>query len=142
MRSWGFPFVLALAGGSSPAMPADNCTAPCIDYAISAELQDDWIFASNPSFLTSNNLEPTFEVKTTARPIDHFKLVTHATTEDVIERVPGADRAFNDIGSYVEELYGEIDFEPVGLRAGKFNPLFGRATEVLDGIADEPRGRL
>jgi hypothetical protein len=35
----------------------------------------------------------------------------------------------------VEELYAEFDFEPATIRAGKFNPIFGLATAVLDGIS-------
>jgi hypothetical protein len=74
MRRCEFLFLLALAGGSSPAL-SEDCTAPCIDYAISAELQDDWIFSSNPSFLESNDLVPTYETMVTLKPIDHFKFM-------------------------------------------------------------------
>jgi hypothetical protein len=134
MKRWGFLFALALASGASPAAP-EECSAPCIDYAISLELQDDWIFHSNPSLFESNDLEPTYETSISLKPFDHFKLVAHTTTEDVIDKLPGDDRAFEDIGAYMEELYGEFDFEPVTIRAGKFNPRFGLATEALDGIS-------
>jgi hypothetical protein len=134
MRRWGLVFVLALAGGASPASP-EECSAPCIDYAISAELQDDWIFSSNPSLFESNDLQPTYETNIALKPFDHFAFVVHTTTEDVLDKLPGENRAFEDIGSYVEEIYARFDFEPVRIRAGKFNPIFGLATDVLDGIS-------
>ncbi len=134
MWRWVFLLVLAFAGSSSPALP-EECSAPCIDYAVSVELQDDWIFSSNPSSLESNDLEPTYESVVAFKPFDHFKFVVHTTTEDVLDKLPGENRAFGDIGTYVEELYAEFDFEPLTIRAGKLDPIFGLATAELDGIS-------
>ncbi|SIT59262.1 exported hypothetical protein [Mesorhizobium prunaredense] len=49
--------VLELLATSTPALAEDpvpvlieGCTAPCPGYEISAELQNDWIFAADPGF--------------------------------------------------------------------------------------------
>ena len=113
---------------------AEDCAAPCAGFISSTELQNDWIFSAKPSLLKSNDLSPTNETELYFLPIENLKLATVITSEPVLDRQPGRDRAFSDIGTYVEKLYAQYDFEPVTLKGGKFDPVFGLATNELDGI--------
>jgi hypothetical protein len=124
---------LFLLAASSPA-PAEDCQAPCLAYAISTELQGDWIFKAEPRSNEASDIEPTIDAGFSFMPVDHLKIVSIITTESVIDPLPGEDRAFEDIGSYVNKLYAEVEFEPALLRWGKFEPQFGLATHKLDGI--------
>lgn len=130
--------IFLLAASSSAAakdrLPAEECAAPCFAYAISIELQDDWIYRASLAENESNDLEPTIDTEFALAPIEHLRLVAAITTEPVLDPLPGKDRAFEDIGSYVERLYAEVDHEALTARAGKIEPVFGLATHRLDGI--------
>ena len=124
---------LGLLVVSSPAV-ADDCEAPCAGYEISTELQNDWIFAADPSFLKSDVLQPSITADYFLAPVDYLKLVTSIVTEPVVDPAPGQNAAFEGIGTYVGELYAVIEAEPVTLRAGKFDTIFSLASEVDPGI--------
>ena len=124
---------LGLLAFLTPAM-AEDCTAPCAGYEISMELQNDWIFATDPSSLTSDVLQPLITSEYFVAPTDYLKLVASIVTEPVVDPVPGENAIFEGVGTYVGELYAEIEIEPVTLRAGKFDPIFSLASEVEPGI--------
>jgi hypothetical protein len=127
---------LALALVVVPAsVGAQDCDAPCIGYAVSTELENFAIVDARPNSDATNALEPTIDVSLALAPVDEVRLVGVLVTESVRDATPGKDRAFEDIGTFAEELYVEMDLDPVTLRAGKLNPTFGLATDVLDGIA-------
>ncbi|MCA1369253.1 hypothetical protein I6F15_17840 [Bradyrhizobium sp. BRP14] len=123
----------AMAGDAVPAL-VDGCTAPCAGYEISAELQNDWTFAAEPSRLTSDVLEPTFTVDLFFAPTDYLRFVTSIITEPVIEPAPGENANFESIGTYLAEVYAVIQTDPATLRAGKFDTIFSLASEVAPGI--------
>lgn len=125
--------VLFLDAASSSSR-AEDCSAPCAGYAITLELEDDWIFSADPASKRSNDLGPTLDAEFHVSPIDHLKLFSAFTTEQVLDKDEGANRAFGDIGTYLEKLYAEYESDPFVLRLGKINPLFGLATNELDGI--------
>lgn len=120
---------------AAPLALAEDCTAPCIGYAVTGELQNEWLFSAHPSSLASNDLEPTLDVTLALSPFENFRVISATTTESVLDKEPGGNRAFKDIGTYQEQLYGEVELGPATIQAGKFNPLFGLATNELDGIA-------
>jgi hypothetical protein len=132
-------FIVFILGGLGlllfPAQVlAEDCEAPCAGYEISAELQNDWIFAADPSFLKSNVLQPTVTADYFFAPVDHLKWVASIITEPVIDPAPGANAAFDDVGTYVAEAYAVADWEPFALRAGKFDTILSLASEKLPGI--------
>ena len=128
----GFAAVL-LAAASSP-IHAEDCAAPCLSYDISTELEGIWFFKTNPSVNESSDIGPAIDAEFAFMPVDHLKLVSDIITEPVFDLLPGEDRVFSAIGTYVNEFYAEFDFDPVTLRWGKFEPEFGLATRSLDGI--------
>jgi hypothetical protein len=79
----------ALLRQESLPAPSGECTAPCAGYEISAELGNDWLFAADPSFLTSNVLQPTLEVGLFFAPVDYLRFVTKIVTESVVDPAPG-----------------------------------------------------
>ena len=114
---------------------AEDCAAPCAGYAVSLELQNDWTFAARPSHLRSDIFAPTLDTTIFVSPVEHLKLVGTITAEDVADETPGETRIFEGLGVYASELYAEITtFAPVTLQFGKFDPVFGLATDQLDGI--------
>jgi hypothetical protein len=110
------------------------CPAPCVDYELSAELENDWVFSADPSSLTSNNLYPTLETVVTAAPVDHLRLVGDVIFEPVLDVPPGQSEAFSDLGLYADQLYAQFEFGPFNLQAGKIHPPFGRAWDVTPGL--------
>src|SRR5262245_33139535 len=87
---------LALLTLSTPVMAKDpvpvlveTCTAPCALYEISAEPQNDWVFAADPPFLTSDVFQPTLTVDLLVAPTDYLQMVTSIITEPVVDPAPG-----------------------------------------------------
>ncbi|MGH6907528.1 MAG: hypothetical protein ACREDX_06685 [Aestuariivirga sp.] len=127
-------FAAVLLMAASSPIHAEDCAAPCLSYAISTELEGDWFFKTKPSTNEGSDIGPTIDLEFAFMPVDHFKLVSVITTEPVLDLLPGEDRVFSDIGTFVQELYAELDFDPITFRLGKFEPEFGLATHELDGI--------
>ncbi|WP_331373123.1 hypothetical protein [Sinorhizobium chiapasense] len=123
----------AMAEDAEPAL-AEGCTAPCAGYEVSAELQNDWVFAADPSFLRSDALEPTLTVDLFFAPTDYLQFVTSIITEPAVEPEPGENTTFEGIGTYLAELYTAVEAGPATMRAGKFDTIFSLASEVAPGI--------
>lgn len=123
-------------GRAEDPIPAlvEDCTAPCAGYDISARLQNDWIFAANPAFLKSDQLQPTVEVDLFFAPTDYLQFVTTIITEPVVAPEPGENAIFNGIGTFVSELYAAGEAGPAAARVGKFDTVFSLAGEIDPGI--------
>jgi len=130
-----FAIGLGLLNWPNSALAGD-CEAPCAGYEISAELQNDFLFAADRSFLTSNVLQPSISSDYYFAPSDSFKLFTSIASEPVVDPAPGDNAAFQGLGTYVGELYALFDFEPIVVRAGKFDTIFSLASDVSNGIND------
>ncbi|MQX15179.1 hypothetical protein GHK62_10505 [Sinorhizobium terangae] len=123
----------AMAEDAVPAL-VEACTAPCAGYEVSTELQNDWLFAANPSVLRSDELQPTITVDLFFAPTDYLRFVTSIITEPVVEPEPGENMIFEGIGTYLAELYTTVEAGPATVRAGKFDTIFSLASEVAPGI--------
>jgi len=128
----GFP-IGAVAEDRLP-FHVEGCTAPCAGYEVSTELQNDWVFAADPSFLTSDELEPTITVDLFLAPTDNLRFVASIITEHVVEPDAGENAVFQGIGTYLAELYATIETGPATIRAGKFDTIFSLASEITPGI--------
>jgi hypothetical protein len=132
---------LGLLAFSTPVLAEDSvaelvegCAAPCVSYELSTELQNDWIFAADPSSLTSDVLQPTLTADLLFAPTDYLHLVTSVITEPVVDPAPGENAVFQGIGTYVAELYTVIEVGPTTARVGKFDTIFSLASQVAPGI--------
>ncbi len=112
----------------------EGCTVPCAGYEVSAELQNDWVFAADPSFLKSDELEPTITVDLFLAPTDNLRFVASIITEHVVDPEVGENAVFQGIGTYLAELYTAVETGPATIRAGKFDTIFSLASEVAPGI--------
>lgn len=63
---------------------------------------------------------------------DHVSVQAQFTFEPVLD--PTDDRVFEDQGLFAEQLYFQVEYEPVRFFAGKFNPSFGKAFELGPGV--------
>lgn len=129
-----FSSLALLAFSSSTAF--GDCTEPCAGYEIAAELQHDWIFSADPSSLQSHVLQPTVISEYFLAPVDFLKLIATIVTEPVVDPLPGDTAVFEGVGTYVGELYAELDAGPATVRAGKFDTVLSLASEVASGIHD------
>ena len=118
---------------------SEDCAASCTGFISLTELQNDWIFSAQSSLLKSHDLSFTNYTEVYLLPIENLKLATVITSKPVLDKLPGRDRAFSEIGANVDKLYAEYDFELVTLKGGKFDSLFGLATNELDGIQTTDR---
>lgn len=123
----------ARAGDSLPVL-VEDCAAPCAGYEVTTELQNDWTFAADPSFLRSDVLQPTVTLDLFFAPTDHLLFAASIPTEPVIDPEPGENAFFQGIGTYVGELYAATQVGPATFRAGKFDTVFSLASEILPGI--------
>ncbi|QIG48056.1 hypothetical protein G5V57_10165 [Nordella sp. HKS 07] len=130
------PFLVIFLGSLALAIPlaAQDCTAPCTGYEVTTELENDWIFAADPSFLKSDVLQPTITVDYLLAPTDYFQMAAEIITEPVVDLEPGESATFERIGTYADELYAVFEKGPALLQVGKFDTIFGLASEVLPGI--------
>ena len=115
-------------------MAPSSCVAPCLDYALSAELEDDWVFAASPPSLRSNDLYPTLESAIILAPLNHVRLIGDFIFEPVKDPRPGESTAFADLGAYVDQLYVEVEYGAFNLQIGKIHPSFGQAWDVTPGL--------
>jgi hypothetical protein len=124
----------ALLASGACASLAKDCSAPCVGTKVSLGLEEDYIFAADPSELKANSLQPEITLESFFMPAENFKLVSKIAVEQVISPESGENSTFEDIGAYVDELYAELAFEPVTVRLGKIDPIFSLAESDGDGI--------
>ncbi len=113
---------------------AEDCEAPCMGTTVSLGLVEDWVFAARPSALEQNSLQPEIGIESFLQPVDGLKFVSVTNIEQVVDPEDGRSSTFENIGAYQSELYAEIAFEPLTLKAGKFAPVFSLASDQGDGI--------
>ncbi len=125
--------IVTVCSLSSHATAAD-CTAPCIGYTVTGELQDDFLFSPEALSGGTNDLSPSVNADLFFAPIEGFRLVTELTNEPVIDRPPGELPRFTDVGLHALQLYAEIDVESIKARVGKIEPVFSLASSELNGL--------
>ncbi len=133
MRFEGLLFAAAVVAAIPSGARAEDCAAPCLGYAFSSEFQGDWI-APQGSPGESYDLQFTADRDIFLALTEELKFATSIATEPVKDKAPGEDRAFADMGTFVEKLYAEFEQEPVTVRLGKFEPVQGWASPELNGI--------
>ena len=123
---------MLLASAPHAATAADG--APSVSGEISFELQNDWNYASDSRANLNNNLSPTVEPSVTFTFSPRWSVFAHAVMEPVGSAAKFENRAFEDIGLYMADLYVEFSDERFGARAGKLNPGFGVAWDKAPGV--------
>lgn len=123
----------AIAAAASVAVSARaDDTFPVLETEILFELQNDLIFDSEDPAAELNDLYTTIEPAFSLRVAPWLSLNAGLTFEPVED--PTDDRAFEDEGLYVEQLFAAFTFDQFEIYAGKFNPGFGIAWDQAPGV--------
>jgi len=123
---------ILLASVPHAAGAADG--APSVSGELSFELQNDWNYKSDDRENLNNNLSPKVEPSVTFAFSPRWSVFAHAVMEPVGSAAKFENRAFEDIGLYMEDLYVEFSGDRFGARAGKLNPGFGVAWDKAPGV--------
>ncbi|MBE7638416.1 porin [Sneathiella sp. P13V-1] len=120
--------LLALA---LPVVAAED-SYPKISGELSLELENDWTFRSDDNAAELNDLYPTLTLGTTVEFTPELSLNMEATLDPVEDATD--DRAFEDLGAYLNIITINYDTDTFGVYAGKFTPNFGLAWDAAPGI--------
>lgn len=119
------------------AIPAAATAAesfPRIEASVPIEIEDDWNYRSDDSTTEHNQIFTKIEPEATIHLSPGLRLFGHAVIEPVRDPEARKDRAFEDHGVFVEDLYVEYEFGRYALRGGKFTPAFGVGWDITPGI--------
>ncbi|MEK9645065.1 MAG: hypothetical protein VW547_05925 [Alphaproteobacteria bacterium] len=120
------------------AMPATAVQArekyPSLSGDVSFEVQDDWTYESDDRSKLNNDLYPTIEPSVKVHFTPEWSAVAHVTIESIGDPAKFENRFFEDVGLYVDELYGEYAGERLSVKAGKLNAGFGVGWDAAAGL--------
>ncbi|MGB0632101.1 MAG: hypothetical protein ACPGRZ_15535 [Alphaproteobacteria bacterium] len=125
-------FAALIIGTAIPA--AAETLSDRISGEVSFELQDDWTYKSDDRSNLNNDLYATIEPSVTVRLAPGWSVFGHAVIEPVGSPSKFENRAFEDIGLYMEELFIEYSADRFGAKAGKLNAGFGIAWDKAPGV--------
>lgn len=133
LRDFAFKTLLA---GALAAVPtgAFGEGYPPLSGEIAIEIQDDWTYDSDDPDSELNDLFTTTEPTLVVHFQENLSLTVHGVLEPVRDPDPGDDRAFEDHGLYVQDLYLQYERDRYSLMGGKFTPNFGIAWDAAPGI--------
>ena len=117
-----------------PTWATESTEYPRISGEVLVEIETDWTYDSD------DRDEELYDLYTTTEPvlIAHFlpglSILVHGVLEPVED--PGArdDRAFDDHGIFIEDLYLQYEDDLISFGGGKFTPNFGLAWDLAPGI--------
>jgi hypothetical protein len=131
LRSAAFALTFIAAFGGPAAAQG---TMPKISGEVSIEVQDDWAYKAEDRSKLNNNLYPTIEPWAVVQFTPEWSAFGHVTIEPIGDAKKFENRRFEDIGLYVDELYGEYAGERLGAKAGKLNAGFGVGWDAAAGL--------
>ncbi|WP_340150885.1 hypothetical protein [uncultured Sneathiella sp.] len=114
------------------SVAAEESSYPVISGELSIEIEDDWTYRSDDPDAEFNDLYPTVILGTNVAFTETISLNFEATMEPVED--PTGDRAFQDLGGYLNIATINYDGEVISAYAGKFTPNFGIAWDIAPGI--------
>jgi len=122
------PFI----GLSVSVATADESSYPNISGELSVELENDWTHESDDEEGELSDLYPTVTLATKVGFTSELSVNVEATFEPVEDAAD--DRAFEDLGAYVNILTVNYDTDLLSVYAGKFTPNFGIAWDAAPGL--------
>ncbi|MCG8491573.1 MAG: DUF481 domain-containing protein [Sneathiellales bacterium] len=125
----------------SAPVAAEEESYPKLSGELAIEVQDDWTFSSDDEEAELNDLYPTLTLATKLAFNEAFSLNLEATLEPVEDATD--DRAFEDLGGFINILTANYDNEHFSVYVGKFTPNFGLAWDATPGLySDDINGDL
>ena len=123
------PFALT-AGAATPAS-AEDCTGPCIAYALDYEAFGNFMNSGDGWY---SDIYPSLETEVSLQTGEGLALNADVIVEPMTDPVPGENRAFGDIGAYFKTLNVSYETDDYSVLLGQFEPNFGRAWDVAPGL--------
>lgn len=124
--------LLALSCAPIGVAAAQDFYVPPYTIDLSLEVGADSIFKADDPDAELTDVFGSAELAVRLEPTEALAVNFGATLESVLD--PEKDRAFEDIGLYVDTLNLEAAVGPVTVTAGKFAPSFGAAFDAAPGI--------
>lgn len=126
--------VAFLVGALANQSAAQDSESPRLNVVIPVEVENDWTYNSDDPNAELNDLFAKAEPEAQFYFLPNLSILVHGVLEPVQGPGPRDDRAFDDEGLFIEDLYVAYETGPFALRAGKFTPDFGRAWEDAPGV--------
>ena len=117
---------------SAISASAEEESFPHISGELSVEIENDWTYQSDDPSAEINDLYPTVILGTNVAFTKELSLNFEATLEPVEDAT--SDRAFEDLGGYLNIITLNYDNETLSAYGGKFTPNFGIAWDIAPGI--------
>jgi hypothetical protein len=127
----GLVLPLALTGAGATAAHAEDCTGPCIAYALDYEAFGNVLNSGNGWYY---DIYPSLETEVSLQTGEGIALNLDVIVEPVKDPVPDENRAFGDIGAYFKTLNLSYETDDYSVLLGQFEPNFGRAWDVAPGL--------
>ncbi|MEH6405207.1 MAG: hypothetical protein V7750_17670 [Sneathiella sp.] len=124
--------LIPLIGLSVPVAASAETSYPTISGELSVELENDWTHESDDEEGEITDLYPTVTLGTKVGFTNELSVNLEATLEPVEDA--NDDRAFEDLGAYVNILTVNYDANLFSVYAGKFTPNFGIAWDAAPGL--------
>lgn len=113
---------------------ADEGSYPSVSGEVSIEIESDYTYESDDEDAELNDLFAVVEPALAVHFTEEISLRTALVLEPVFDPEPEEDRAFEDEGLFVQELYLLYETDAFSVFAGKFNPAFGVGWDVTPGL--------
>lgn len=123
---------IPLAVALCSAAKAEETSYPNISGELSIEVENDWTYDSDDPDAEINDLYPTIILGTSVGFTESLSLNFEATLEPVEDATK--DRAFKDLGGYLNIITLDYDTDRFSVYGGKFTPNFGVAWDLAPGI--------
>lgn len=113
---------------------ADEEVMPGFAFGVDIEVQNDWAFRSDDPTVTQNELGPSIAPWFALNFSDSLSLNGSATIESVSDPQANEDRAFHDIGAFVDVLTLDYATDSFAAFIGKFGPNFSLGYDATPGL--------
>jgi hypothetical protein len=119
---------------AADASAPEECAGPCLIFEGTMDLKGEWLHPSDAAIGDSYALLPESENYLRLKATDSLSIIGNIISEQVIDLDPGENQLSTGLGTYVDVLQAQYDFENVSIWAGKIHPSFGRAWDITPGI--------
>lgn len=109
-------------------------SSPHLEGEVAIEIQNDWNYDSEDRDNEHNQLFTKIEPEATLHIVPSLSLFAHAVIEPVRDPGPGENRAFEDEGTFIEDLFLRYETDKFAFQGGKFTPRFGLTWDIAPGI--------
>ena len=104
---------------AADAATPEECAGPCLIYEGTMDLKGEWLHPSDAAINDTYILLPSAETGLRLKATNSFSIIGNIVSEQVIDPEPGKNQIFDGLGTYVDVLQAQYDFENVSLWAGK-----------------------